>query len=58
MVNQQKINPMRCLHGVNIDIEGARVVVDFKVIEIINDSNPYPTLLGIDWAFDMNAIIT
>ncbi len=26
-------------------------------MEIINDSNPYPALLGIDWAFDNLAII-
>lgn len=25
---------------------------DFEVIEIVNDSNLYPTLLGINWEFD------
>lgn len=44
------------LHGVTIDI-GVRVVADFEVIEIINDSNPYWTLLEIDWKFDINLII-
>lgn len=57
MVNQQKIIPMGCLHGLTVDIEDARAVADFKFIEIINNNNPYPTLFWIDWAFDMNAII-
>ena len=45
------------LQGITIDIEGARVLADFKVIEIVNDKNPYPMLLGIDWATDMNGVI-
>lgn len=57
MVNQQKIIQIGCLHGVTLDIEEARAVVDFKFIEIIDDSNSYRALLRIDWAFDMNAII-
>lgn len=27
------------------------------MIGIVYDSNPYPTLLGIDWAMDMNGVI-
>jgi len=27
------------------------------VIEIVDDNNPYPMLLGIDWATDMNGVI-
>lgn len=57
MVNQQKIIPMGRLQGITMDIEGASVLVEFEVIEIANDSNPYPTLLGIDWATDMNEVI-
>lgn len=45
------------LHGVAIDIEEANVLTDFEVIEIVDDSNPYPELLEINWDFDMNAII-
>ena len=29
----------------------------FEVIEIVYDNNPYPVLLGIDWATDMNGVI-
>ena len=40
-----------------VDIEGVSTQMNFEVIEIVDDSNPYPTLLGIDWAMDMNGII-
>ena len=36
------------LQGVTIDTEGTSAQGDFEVIEIVDDSNPYPTLLGID----------
>lgn len=57
MVNQQKIIPMGQLQWVIIDIEGASMLANFEVIEIVDDSNPYPSLLGIDWATDMNSVI-
>lgn len=44
-------------YGVTVDIEVASTLVDFEVIEIVDDSNPYLALLGIDWAFDMDVII-
>ena len=40
-----------------IDIEGVNALANFEVIEIVDDSNPYPALLGIDWAIDMNGVI-
>lgn len=40
-----------------VDIEGTSALDDFEVIEIVDDNNPYPTLLGIDWAIDMNIVI-
>ena len=57
MVNQEKILPMGILQGVTLDIEDASVQADFEVIEIVDDSNPYPALLGIDWATDMSGVI-
>lgn len=57
MVNQQKVIPMRRLHGVIVDIEGTCTIDDFEVIEIVDGNNPYPTLLGIDWEFDMSTVI-
>ena len=40
-----------------IDIDGVRSFVDFEVIEIIGDSRPYPSLLGIDLVIGNMAII-
>jgi len=48
---------MKWLQGVTVDIEGMSALADFEVIEIVDDSNPYPMLLGIDWASDMNRVI-
>jgi len=48
MGNQEKIIPMGRLHGVTVDIEGMSALDDFEVIEIVDDSNPYPALIGID----------
>lgn len=49
--------PMRRLQGVTIDIEGARALTNFHVIEIVDDSNPYLVFLEIDWAANMNGVI-
>ena len=57
MVNQQKILPMGMLQGITVDMEGASVLTDLKVIEIVDDINPYLALLGIYWATDMNGVI-
>jgi hypothetical protein len=45
------------LEQVEVNIEGVKTKVDFEVIEIMDDSDPYPALLGIDWAFDNNAML-
>jgi len=45
------------LQGVTVDIEGTSALANFEVIEILDDNNPYPTLLGINWATDMNGVI-
>ena len=29
----------------------------FELIDIMDDYDPYPTLLGIDWAFDNNVVL-
>ena len=31
--------------------------MEFEVIEIFDDNNPYTELLGIDWATNMNVVI-
>lgn len=57
MENQQKILPMGRLQGTTIDLDGASTRMDFEVIEIVDEKIPYPALLGIDWAINMNGII-
>jgi hypothetical protein len=39
-----------------VDIDRVRTFADFEVIEIFDDSFPYPTLLGIDWAFNSSTV--
>jgi len=48
MENQQKLIPLGYLYGVTLDIKGVSALANFEVIEIVDDSDPYPTLLGID----------
>ena len=57
LANQQRIVPLGRFLSVQIDIVGVSTVVDFEVIEIIDESNPYPALLGIEWAMENAAII-
>ena len=57
LANQQKIVPLGWFPNVPVDIDGICIVADFEVIELIDDSNPYPALLGIAWALDNDAVI-
>ena len=40
-----------------MDIDGVRTFADFEVIEIVDDSCPYPALLGIDWDFNNSTVV-
>ena len=40
-----------------VDIARVKVLADFEVIEILADADPYPALLGLDWAIDMGGVI-
>jgi hypothetical protein len=57
LANQYKIYPIGRLEQVEVNIEGVKTKVDFEVIEIMDESDPYPALLGIDWAFDNNVVL-
>jgi hypothetical protein len=35
-----------------VNIDEVHSISYFEVIEIMDDSNPYPTLMGIEWAFE------
>ena len=41
MSNQQNIIPLGRLPQVAVDIVGVKVCADFKVIQIVEDANPY-----------------
>ena len=58
LANQQRVIPLGLLSSIPVNLEGVCSLANFEVIEIIDDSTPYPTLLGIDWAFNNQAIIT
>jgi hypothetical protein len=57
MANQQAVSPFGRLEHVPVDIDGVRTFVDFEVIEIVDDSCPYPALLGIDWDFNNSTVV-
>jgi hypothetical protein len=57
MDNQQTVSPFGRLEDVHVDIDGVRIFMDLEVIEIIDDSCPYPALLGIDWAFNNSTVV-
>ena len=40
-----------------VDIAGVKAYIDFEVIQIVDDAETYPALLGLDWAIDMGGII-
>ena len=49
---QQRVLPIGRLKGVTIDLDGVCTKEYFEVIEIVDGTTPYPTLLGLDWEFD------
>jgi hypothetical protein len=42
---------------VTVDLDGVHTKANFEVIEIMDGTTPYPTLLGLDRAFENHAII-
>ena len=50
-------HPHRTIARRNYRDEDLSTLVDFEVIEIVDDNNPYPALLGIIWATDVNGVI-
>ena len=40
-----------------VKVEGLRTYAEFEVIDIVDDQNTYPTLLGIYWEIENQTII-
>ena len=57
LANQPKVLPIGRLTQVPVEVNGLRTYVDFEVIDIVDDTNPYPALPGIDWELDNQTII-
>jgi hypothetical protein len=57
MANQQVVSPFGRLEHIPMDIDKVRTFAYFEVIEIVDDRCPYPTLLGIDWAFNNSIMV-
>ena len=57
LVNRSKVLPIGRLTQVPIEVEGLRTYANFEFIHIIESTNAYPALLGIDWEIDNQTII-
>jgi hypothetical protein len=55
--NQYKIVRTGRQTGILMNIDGVCIITDFEFIDIVDDSQPYPALMGLDWAFDNQLII-
>jgi hypothetical protein len=49
--------PIGRLKNTTVDLDGVRTTTDFEVMDMVDESIPFPELLGIDWAFDNQATI-
>jgi hypothetical protein len=49
--------PIGILKNKIVDLNGVCTTIYFEVMDLVDESISFPTLLGIDWAFDNHAII-
>ena len=49
LANQAKVIPVGRLGQAQVDIEGLHTFAYFEVIDIVDDTTPYPMLLQINW---------
>jgi hypothetical protein len=40
-----------------VNIDGVHSVDYFEVIDIVDENQPYPALIGLEWTFDNQAIV-
>jgi hypothetical protein len=55
--NQYKIVLIGRLTEIPVNIDGVCSVADFEVIDIVDNNQPLPTLMGLEWAFENQSII-
>jgi hypothetical protein len=52
LANHHKIVLIGLFIRVPMNIDGVHSVADFKVIVIMEYSQPYPQIMGLEWEFD------
>jgi hypothetical protein len=57
LANQHKIIPISLLILIPVNIDQVCSIRDFEVIEIMDDIQPYSSLMGLEWDFENQAII-
>ena len=57
IANQLKVLPIGRLTQVPVEFKVLRTYFDSEVIDIVNDTDPYPTVLVIDWEIENQTII-
>ena len=55
--NQAKVSPIGRVPHLPIEMEGLKTYAQFEVIEIADNTNPYPTFLGVGWEMENLAVI-
>jgi hypothetical protein len=56
LTNQYRIYLTNHLENIEVNLEIMSTMVDFEVIEIVDEKYTYPTLLGFHWANDNEEI--
>lgn len=57
LANQYRIDPIGRLENVEVQLGTMNTVVYFEVIEIVDEKDTYPALLGFEWDNSNEAII-
>jgi hypothetical protein len=52
LANQHRVLLIGRLKRVTVDLDVVCTKADFEAIKIVDDTTPYPVLLGLDWAFE------
>ena len=55
--NQHRVLQIGRIKCVIVDLDGVCTVAYLEVIEIIDGTTPYPTLLRLDWVFDNQSMV-
>jgi hypothetical protein len=49
--------PIGRFKGIPVDLDGFNTMENFEVIEMVDNTSPYPYFLGLDCDFDNHTII-